>query len=309
MKIIVTGGFGFFGSTVTDALKKEGHEVVPCSRRSGVDLRYPGNATDFFSREGASVILHCAAHVGGIAYNEMRPVEIFEDNARIALGLVEAMQKARIPKLINIMPNCTYPGQKSIFTEEEWWDGPIHPTVLAYAVPRKMLWGLTQVHAKKWGMEFTHLILPNMYGPNDHFDPVRSHALGALIAKIVSAKRSNKNEVVIWGTGKPVREWLYVEDAASAVCRVVECFEATKQVANGILNIGTGKGVTIREMAKAIQKYVGWDGQFVYDTSRPDGDPIKLMDPKRMQEILGWMPPTEFEKGVKKTVEWYMTYR
>lgn len=308
MKVIVTGGFGFLGAQVTAALLRDGYDVVPCSRRVGLDLRDQDKAMRFFSQERADLVVHCAAHVGGIAYNELHPVEIFDDNVRIGLGLVAAMERSGIQKLINVMPNCTYPGDRTLYIENEWWHGQIHPSVLAYGLPRKMLWGLTWAHAKKWGMQFVHLILPNMYGPGDHFDPIRSHALGAMIAKIVEAKRNNEKEVIIWGTGKPVREWLYIEDGALAISRALEKFEDARHIADGILNIGVGKGVTITEMAETIRGYVDWDGRFLYDTTRPDGAMIKLLDPKRMKAVLDWVPPTDFEEGVRRTVEWYLAH-
>ena len=309
MKVVVTGGLGFLGSHVVSVLQREGHEVIPCSRRTRVDLQDRDGTAQFFSAQKPDAVIHCAAHVGGIAYNEMQPVGVFEDNLRIGLGLVDAMEKANIRKLINIMPNCTYPGGKQIYCEEEWWDGEIHPSVLAYGLPRKMLWGLTRVHQKKWGLQYVHLILPNMYGPGDHFDPVRSHALGALIAKIVDAKRNGVKEITIWGTGKPVREWLYVEDGSLAIGRALDKFEILQKVEGGIMNIGVGKGISITEMAEIIKRHVGWDGKFKYDTARPDGDMNKLMDSARMKAVLQWDPPMGFDEGVKNTVKWHMSLR
>ena len=303
MKIIVTGGFGFLGTHVTAVLQQAGHEVVPCSRQSGVDLRDRERASQFFGDQQADFVVHCAAHVGGIAYNELHPVEIFNDNIEIGQGLLYAMESAGIRNLINVMPNCTYPGGKTLYVEEEWWDGAIHPSVLAYGFPRKLLWGLTRAHAKKWGLRSIHLIFPNMYGIGDHFDPVRSHALGALIGKIITAKQVGTPEAVIWGTGKPVREWLYVEDGSQAINRVLERFESVCQIEDGVLNIGVGKGISITDMAETIKRYVGWNGRFIYDTNRPDGDMIKRMDATRMRQILDWTPPTPFAGGVAKTVQ------
>lgn len=308
MKIIVTGGYGFLGAHTVAVLRQSGHEVVPCSRRTGVDCRDQNGTANFFTEQKPDVVVHCAAHVGGIAYNELQPVGVFEDNIRIGLGVIDAMEKAGVHKLINIMPNCTYPGGKSIYREDEWWDGPIHPSVFAYGLPRKMLWGLTHVHEKKWGLQPVHLIFPNMYGPGDHFDPIRSHALGALIGKVIAAKRENAPDIIVWGTGKPIREWLYVEDGAQAIDQVVKRFEYVRQTADGLLNIGVGKGIAIAEMAETIRKHAGWNGRLLYDTSHPDGDMIKIMDPTRMQGVLDWIPPTDFETGVKRTVQWYMEH-
>lgn len=305
MRVVVTGGFGFVGSHVVAALQRAGYDVIPCSRRTGLDLRDPQRSAEFFTRMKPALVVHGAAHVGGIAYNEHHAVEIFTDNLQISLSLASALQASGTTRLINVMPSCTYPGEKTLYTETEWWDGPIHPSVLSYGLSRKVLWGLTWAYGKQSELRALHLLLPNLYGPGDTCDPLRSHALAALIAKIVEAKRAAKPDVVVWGTGKPIREWLYVEDAAEAVRRSVQHFDRLSALQDGLLNIGTGRGVSVTHMAETIRKVVGWEGRLVYDTNRPDGAMVKLMDPTRMKAWLSWSPPTSFEEGVAKTVDWY----
>lgn len=306
MRVVVTGGLGFVGAHVVEALAHGGYDVIPCSRKTGVDLRDPQRSAEFFARVKPEVVVHGAAHVGGIAYNEHHAVEIFTDNLQISLALMSALQASGTSRLINFMPSCSYPGAKTCYTETEWWDGPIHPSVLSYGLSRKVLWGLTWAYGKTFGLRALHLLLPNMYGPGDTCDPLRSHALAALIVKIVEAKRAGKPEVVVWGTGKPIREWLYVEDAAEAVLKALHQFDRLTQIPEGLLNIGTATGVSVAEMAETIRRIVGWEGRLVYDTTRPDGAMVKLMDPTRMKRWLEWSPPTSFEEGVSKTVAWYL---
>ena len=305
MRIVVTGGFGFLGAHVTRTLCRAGHDAVPLSRRNGLDLRDGESTGALLSKLRPDLVVHCAARVGGIAYNDLKPVEVFTDNTRIAMGLLEGLETAGVDRLVSILPNCTYPGDKAIYTETGWWDGPLHPSVMCYGLPRKVLWGLAESHARKWGLRSVHLILPNMYGPGDHFDPVRSHALGALVSKIVDAQRSGVGEVLVWGTGKPVREWLYVEDGAEVVALVMDRFDAAVEVPDRILNIGTGQGVSIGELARMIQAAAGWDGTLLFDPTRPDGAPVKRMDPQRMRQVLGWSPPTGLSAGIAATVAWY----
>jgi len=303
MKIVVTGGKGFLGRNVVKKLEEKDHEVESCSRSSGVDIRDYAAIYEYLKKSKPDLVVHCAAHVGGIAYNDLKPVEIFEDNLKIGMNIVKATAEAKVPKLVNIMPNCTYPGELNIYKEDQWWDGPMHETVLTYGLPRKVMWGLTWAYKKKGLLDAAHLVFPNMYGPYDHFDPVRSHALGALIVKIIEAKKKGQDKVEIWGTGKPVREWLYVEDGAESILKTIEHFD---EIGIDILNIGVGKGVTITEMAELIREAVAWEGEFVYLKDRPDGAMIKVIEAKRMKKILDWEPPTEIRDGIKKTVEWYL---
>ena len=242
--------------------------------------------------------------MGGIAYNALRPVDIYEDNLVMGYNLMKAAHEARVAKLVNILPNCTYPGVAEIYRENEWWNGPMHETVLTYGMPRKAVW----VHALAMKMEkqfnSIHLVLANLYGPRDHFDPIRSHALGALVRKILDARLLGAKTVEIWGTGAPVREWMYVEDAAEGIFQSMERYEDIE-----IMNIGTGVGYTITETANAIRSAASWQGEFTYDTSKPDGAPRKILDVTKMRSLLKWTPPTGFGQGIERTVKWYLDSR
>jgi GDP-L-fucose synthase len=301
MRVAVAGGFGFLGSNVVKKLGEKGYAPIPFSRRNGVDIRILEWIDDFLAKNKPEVVINCAAHVGGIAYNAMAPVEVYEDNLLIGFNLVKACFANGVKKLVNVMPNCTYPGVAEVYREGEWWDGEMHETVLTYGMPRKALWVQCWSYKIKHGFNSIHIVLPNLYGPGDHFDPIRSHALGALIKKTVDAKLSGSPTVDAWGTGGPVREWGYVEDAAEGIVIAMERYDEI-----GILNLGDGRGYTIRETAEMIKEAVGWDGEYVFDHSRPDGAPKKVLDVARMREVLGWQPKTPIKDGIRRTVEWYM---
>lgn len=299
---MVLGGYGFLGANVVECFKHKGYQVEACSRRSNVDARSEKALFAYLERAHPEILVHCAAHVGGIAYNAQCPVAIYEDNLLLGFTVLRAAYRAGVQKLVNIMPNCTYPGEMELYSELRWWDGPMHPTVLTYGMPRKALWVHAWAYQQERCFRSIHLVLPNLYGPRDHFDIVRSHALGALIRKVIDAKQQGQHRVEVWGTGNPVREWMYVEDAAEGIVVATERYECIE-----ILNLGSGKGCSVRELAEMVREAADWHGEFVYDTSRPDGAPLKILDTTRMLPALdGWHPRTKLRAGIARTVHWYL---
>jgi GDP-L-fucose synthase len=301
MKVAIAGGFGFLGTYVTKKFRESGYGVIPFSRRNGTDIRVLSQINDFLSAERPEIMINCAAHVGGIAYNEIAPVEIYEDNLLIGFNLVHASYCNGVNKFVNVMPNCTYPGVADIYTEDGWWEGKMHDTVISYGMPRKAVWAQCWAYKVKHDFNSIHIVLPNLYGPGDHFDPVRSHALGALIKKIVEAKIKNEDQVEIWGTGDVIREWGYVEDIAEGIFLTTTNYNDIE-----ILNLGSGKGYTIREIAEMIKESISWKGNFVFDISRPDGAPKKILDVSRMKRVINWESKTPINKGIRQTIDWYM---
>lgn len=300
MKVIVLGGTGFLGANVVEGFRRAGHDVEPCSRRTGIDARQESLLAQYMERVRPEFVVNCAAHVGGIAYNEKCPVAIYEDNLLLGFAILRAAYRAGVRKLVNIMPNCTYPGEMDLYNEDRWWDGPMHPTVLTYGMPRKAIWVQAWAYQKEHGFRSIHLVLPNLYGPRDHFDPVRSHALGALISKVMEAQRNHLDVVEVWGSGRPVREWMYVEDAADGILRATERYDDLD-----VLNVGSGTGCSIAQLATMIAELAGWQGKFVFNTSRPDGAPRKILDVAKMRRALdGWCPATGLRDGIAKTIEW-----
>lgn len=302
--IVVLGGTGFLGEHVVQAFKRKGHDVQSCSRKSGVDAREEGALAAFLGKAKPTILVNCAHHGGGIAYNAERPLAIYEDNLMIGFHALRAATQQGVKKFVNIMGNSTYPGNADIYQESAWWNGPLHPSVVASGLPRKAQWVQGWAYRQQSAFPSIHLVLPNMYGPGDHLDPGRSHALMALILKIWEAKKNGSASVEIWGSGEPVREWLYVEDAAEGIVRASEQYDAID-----ILNLGSGQGCTVRELAETIRELLGWPGAFSYDVSRPDGAPRKIFDVSRLKTALGWTPPTGLRDGIGKTIDWFLSTR
>lgn len=301
-KIFVPGGNGFLGKGITRKLREKGIDFVSLSLRDGIDFRDFKQTMDLFERERFDAVINCAAFVGGIQYGYEKPGEIFYNNILMSTNLMEASRLTNVKRFINPISNCSYPGHLTKdFKEEEWWDGQLHESVLVYGFVRKASWVQSWAYYKQYGFETINLILPNMYGPGDHFDEVRSHALGALIMKFVEAKRKNEPQVTIWGTGKPIREWLYLDDGAEILIKSLEIEAVIEPI-----NVGVGKGISILELAELIKEIVGYEGKITLDKSKPDGAPYKTMDNTRLKKIFNWVPSTSLREGIEKTVEWYI---
>lgn len=298
-KVLVLGGRGFLGAHVVSEFARRGHAVETASRRTGVDARNFETLATRLEQSRPDIVVNCIHHGGGIAYNAKSPVAIFEDNLLTGFNALRATVKAGAQKFVSIQGNSSYPGALERHEESSWWDGPLHESVMASSMPRKALWVQAWAYWQQYGVRSIHLVLPNMYGPGDHLEPSRSHALAALLRKVWEAKQANTREVVVWGTGRPIREWLYVKDAAEGIALATERYDAID-----ILNLGRGEGYSIRELAETIRELLGWDGEFVYDTERPDGAPAKVFNVSRMVAKLGWRPATSLREGLRETLEW-----
>ena len=299
MKTLVLGYTGFLGSKVHERLLNTGHEVYGASLSSGSDLRQSGELRKLISATNAEVVINCAAVVGGIEYGRTHPVKIYRDNLFMTLNILDEVSEANV-RLINIISNCAYPSKATLFKETEFWDGPLDESVLVYGGVRKFGWIGSWAYAKERSTKITNLVFPNMYGPGDHLDPVRAHALGGLIYRLILAKIENNSEFTIWGSGKPVREWMYVEDAVDAITSAL-----TIDTDIDVINVGSGHGVSILDLANMIAKEVGYEGNICIDTAKQDGAPYKTMEATRGRDLLGWSPKTTLESGIKKTVAWY----
>ena len=299
--ILVTGATGFLGKRVCRALDARGLSYLPTSLSLGCDLRDRAAATRVFKEVRPAYVLNCAAYVGGIQFGYEHPAELFSNNIAMTANLLEACREFQVQRMVNPISNCAYPARAKLFKEDEFWDGPLHESVMVYGFVRKASWVGAWAYAKQFGVDVLNLIFSNMYGPGDHFEEERSHALGALIMKISNAKRQNLPHVLVWGTGKPVREWLHVDDGAEAMVRGLDAAPTL-----GPVNVGVGKGISIIEMAEMIKRLVGYDGQIRLDPTKPDGAAYKTVDGKRGAELLGWSPRVSFEEGVKATVDWYL---
>ncbi len=301
-KIFVPGGNGFLGKRVVAKLKQRGASFVSLSLRDGVDFRDVAQTRALFEKEKFDAVINCAAFVGGIEWGYEKPGELFYNNILMLTNLMESSRLTGIRRFANPISNCSYPGHLTKdFKEEEWWDGPLHESVMVYGFARKASWVQSWAYYKQYGFKTINLILPNMYGPGDHFDESRSHALGALIMKFVEAKRKKEPQVVVWGTGKPIREWLYVDDGADILIKALEIEHTPEPI-----NVGVGEGISVLDLARIIKETVGYQGKIVLDKSKPDGAPHKTMDNTRLKEVFNWTPPTNLREGIKKTVQWYL---
>jgi GDP-L-fucose synthase len=301
--ILVTGATGFLGKRVCRLLSEKGLTFTRTSLSLGADLRDFSATQALFDSTRPSHVLNCAAYVGGIQFGYKHSAELFHNNLLITLNLLAAARDFGVRRIVNPISNCAYPAQATLFKEAEFWNGPLHDSVLVYGFVRKAAWVGSWAYHKQHGLDVLNLILSNMYGPEDHFEEERSHALGALIMKMVRAKRHNLPEVVVWGSGKPVREWLHVDDGAEAMVRGLAAPQTLEPV-----NVGVGSGISILEMARLIKQKVGYEGRLVLDESKPDGAPFKTVDGSRGSDLLGWTPVRNFEQGVEDTIDWYLKH-
>ena len=299
--ILLTGATGFLGKAVCRLLDRRGLVYETTSLSLGTDLRNFNATLELFERVRPMYVLNCAAYVGGIQFGYKHPAELFSNNLTMTLNLLEACRRFDVKRIVNPISNCAYPAAATLFKEKEFWDGPLHESVMVYGFVRKASWVGAWAYSQQYDMDTLSIILSNMYGPHDHFDEERSHALGAMIMKFARAKRNGDPSVVVWGSGKPVREWLHVDDGAEAMVRGLEVQKVIDPV-----NIGVAKGISIIELAKLIKRYVGYVGEIVLDVTKPDGAPYKTVDGDCGDALFGWRPGIPFEEGVRHTVDWYL---
>ena len=302
--VLVLGATGFLGKRVCKKLDDYGIEYLQTSLGQGLDLQDKRESIAYFEKVKPDHVLNCAAYIGGVQFGYEHAAEMFEKNLQMELSILSACKETNVKRLVNPIGNCSYPGVAERYREDEFWDGPLHESVLAYGFAKKAFCVGAWAYGRQYKLDIINLVFPNMYGPGDHFDPVRSHAVGGMIQKFVDAKDEGLDSVVIWGSGNPVREWLYVDDAAEAMIRALKI-----QKYEEIINIGRNEGYSIRETAELIKKIVGFEGKLVYDTEKIDGAPIKIMDDARCKEIMGWRPEMNFEEGLKIAVDSYKEYK
>lgn len=299
--ILVTGATGFLGKRVCRLLDKQNKPHIKTSLSLGLDLRDQSATFNFFEKHKIDFVINCAAFVGGIQFGYKHPAELFQNNLLMTISLLEAVKRYQIKRIVNPISNCAYPAKATLFKEEEFWDGPLHESVMVYGFVRKASWVGSWAYNKQFGVDSLNLILSNMYGPEDHFEEERSHALGALIMKFVKAKKQNLPNVCVWGTGTPVREWLHVDDGAEALVRGLGAEARLEPI-----NVGVASGISIKDLALLIKKIVGYNGEIIFDTTKPDGAPYKTVDGTKGAQLLNWKPSINLEKGIQDTVEWYL---
>jgi len=300
--VLVTGGAGFLGSSIVEKLitergVKRGNIRVPRSKE--IDLRKWENCVK--AVESIDIVIHLAARVGGIGFNKKYPATLFYDNAVMGIQMMEAARQERVQKFVAIGTVCAYPKYTPVpFREENLWGGYPEETNAPYGIAKKILLVQAQAYRQQYGFNAIYLLPVNLYGPRDNFDPESSHVIPALIKKMVDAKSEGKNEVIVWGTGKASREFLFVEDAAEGILLATEKYDKPEPV-----NLGSGKEITVRELVSLIAELVGYKGQIVWDTSKPDGQPRRCLDTRKAKQEFGFEAKTNFEDGLMRTIEWY----
>ena len=299
-KILVTGGGGFLGSQLLGVMRRRGlrDSDIRAPRQGELDLKDRGNCGR--AVEGMDIVIHLAARVGGIGYNRKNPGLIFYDNILMGVQLMEAARLSGVKKFVQIGTVCAYPKVVPVpFQEGSLWEGYPEETNAPYGVAKKALLVQAQAYRAQYGFNAIYLLPTNLYGPGDNMDPEDSHVIPALVRKFVDAAGSKAPEVVLWGTGSPSREFLYVEDCAEGILLAAERYDSPDPV-----NLGSGRETRISELARIVAQECGYTGTIRWDSSKPDGQPRRCLNTDRARSF-GFTAKTGFQEGLRKTIEWY----
>ncbi len=300
-RVCVTGGAGFLGSFVTEKLRQRGAREIFIPRYPEYDLVQPQDVERLLDDSRPDVIIHLAAHVGGIGANRLHPAEFFYDNLMMGVQLMHQAWKRGVEKFVAIGTVCAYPKFTPVpFREDDLWNGYPEETNAPYGLAKKMLLVQAQAYRQQYGFNAIFLLPVNLYGPRDNFDLESSHVIPALIRKCIEAQESGQKTVEVWGDGSPTREFLYVEDAAEGILLATERYNGAQPV-----NLGSGFEISIRDLAELIRRLTGFEGELVWDTSKPNGQPRRALDISRAEKYFGFRAGTNFEEGLRRTIEWY----
>ena len=303
-RVLVTGGAGFFGSFVVDRLRAEGAKQVFVPRSADYDLVDPDAVERVYRDANPDVVMHLAAVVGGIGANQKHPGEFFYKNLIMGAQMMEQGRRHGVQKFVAIGTVCSYPKFTPVpFREADLWTGYPEETNAPYGLAKKMLMVQSEAYRQQYGFNSINLLPVNLYGPRDNFDLESSHVIPALIRKCVEAKSVGAPSVTCWGTGRPTREFLYVEDAAEAVVLAGERYDGSEPV-----NLGSGAEISTKSLAELVRDITGYQGRLVWDASRPDGQPRRALDTSRAALAFGFKARTSFKVGLERTVQWYLEH-
>ncbi len=304
-RICVTGGAGFLGSVVVEKLRRRGATDIFIPKMQDYNLVEPEAVQHLLDDARSDLIIHLAAHVGGIGANREYPAEFFYDNLMMGVQLMHQAWKRGVEKFVAIGTVCAYPKFTPVpFCEDDLWNGYPEETNAPYGLAKKMLLVQAQAYRQQYGFNAIFLLPVNLYGPGDNFDPASSHVIPALIRKYIEAQESGQEEVVAWGDGSPTREFLYVEDAAEGILLASEHYNQPDPV-----NLGSGFEISIKDLSETIADLVGFKGRIGWDTSKPNGQPRRALDITRAEQSFGFKAQVNFEEGLRRTIDWYRQNR
>jgi GDP-L-fucose synthase len=304
-KVLVTGGSGFLGSYVIAELERREFDEIIAPPSSEYDLRDGSASREMLARHQPELVIHLAATVGGIGANRENPGRFFYENLMMGVQLIHECWRAGVAKLVTVGTVCAYPKHTPVpFREDDLWSGYPEETNAPYGVAKKALLVQGQAYRDQYDMRAIYLLPANLYGPRDNFDPRSSHVIPALIRKCVEAREAGAETVEVWGDGTPTREFLHARDAARGIVAAAERYDAPEPV-----NLGTGVEISIRALVEAITRATGFDGEIVWLTEMPNGQPRRCLDVSRARERFGFEAEIDFETGLAETVEWWLANR
>jgi GDP-L-fucose synthase len=301
-RVCVTGGAGFLGSYVAEKLQQRGCSNVFIPRSRDYDLRERRNISRLYDDARPDLVIHLAAVVGGIGANLENPGRFFHDNLIMGAQLIDEAKERKLQKLVIAGTICSYPKYTPVpFKEDDLWRGYPEETNAAYGLAKKMLLVQAQAYRQQYNLNSIYLLPVNLYGPRDNFDPASSHVIPAIIKKCVDAKKNNEPYITVWGAGTPTREFLHAEDCAEGILLAAERYDKPAPV-----NLGSGKEISIRELVCLIAELAGFDGEIIWDATKPDGQPRRRLDTSRAEKEFGFASRIEFKEGLRQTIGWYI---
>jgi GDP-L-fucose synthase len=304
-RVVVTGGGGFLGRHIVDELGRAGCRQVIVVRSDTYDLRDPADVTRLFRVQGPDIVIHAAAVVGGIGANRARPADFFFENALMGIQVIDAARRHKTGKIVVLGTVCAYPKFAKVpFSEDDLWLGYPEETNAPYGIAKKAMLVQCQAYREQYGLNAIYLLPVNLYGPLDHFDPQSSHVIPALIRKCVEAVESGARRIELWGDGSATREFLFVRDAARAIVAATQRYDKGDPV-----NIGSGKEISILDLAQLIAEITGFRGELVWDPSKPNGQPRRCLDVTRAKREFGFEASTSLREGLTETIDWYKASR
>lgn len=300
-RVAITGGAGFLGSFVVEQLRERGAHYIFLPRSRDYDLRQLDAIRRLLQDTKPNILIHLAAKVGGIGANRAHPAEFFYDNLIMGVQLLHEAWRQGVEKFVAIGTVCSYPKFTPVpFKEADFWNGYPEETNAPYGLAKKMLLVQSQTYREQYNFNSIYLVPVNLYGPRDNCDLDTSHVIPALIRKCVEAKERKDDRIVVWGTGKPTREFLYVEDAARGIVLAAERYDEKEPV-----NLGSGMEISIKDLVHLIAQLTGFAGQIIWDASKPDGQPRRYLETSKAEQLFGFQASTPFEEGLRRTIEWY----